>query len=100
MDRAGRSLRINPNTKNLLREAGFVDVEESTVKLYHNPWNRGGHTEQVGRWFNLGLTHGLQGLSLSPLTRILNMRESEVNELVGKVRHETCLLKHHGYCNL
>ncbi|CAI4218594.1 unnamed protein product [Parascedosporium putredinis] len=100
MDKVERPIRVNPATKNLLLEAGYVDVEEKVVKIYHNPWNRGGHAEQTGRWFNLGLTFGLEGLSLAPLTRILGMRESEVKELVDKVRHETCLLRHHGYCNL
>ncbi|PKS08221.1 hypothetical protein jhhlp_005163 [Lomentospora prolificans] len=100
METIGRPLKINPNTKNLLIEAGFVDVEEKVYKIYHNPWKRGGHEEQTGRWFNLGLTYGLQGMSLAPLTRIIGMGEDEVNELVEKVRHEVCLLKHHGYCNL
>ncbi|SPO02326.1 related to methyltransferase [Cephalotrichum gorgonifer] len=100
MDKAGRSMRINPNMANMLRDQGFVNVKERTIKLHHNPWITGGDDERIGRWFNLALTHGLQGISMAPFTRYLGWSPDEVNKLVAKVRHEICLLKHHGYCTL
>lgn len=100
MDKAGRDMRVNPNMCNMLREQGFVNVREQKFKLYHNPWLTGGTEEAIGRWFNLALTHGLQGISMAPFTRYLGWSPKDVNELVDKVRHEICLLRHHGYCTL
>ena len=100
MDKAGRDMRVDPNTCNILRDQGFVDVQEKTFKLYHNPCRTGEVDEQIGRWFNLSLTHGLQGMSMAPFTRYLGWTPGEVNKFVEKVRHEICLLRHHGYCTL
>lgn len=100
MEKAGRDIRIDPNTCNILREEGYVDVQEKTMKLYHNPWLTGGDDETIGRWFNLTLTHGLQGMSMAPFTRYLGWTPDQVNKFVDKVRHEICLLRHHGYCTL
>ena len=100
MDKAGRDIRVNPNTCNILREQGFVDIKEKTFKLYHNPWLKGGLDEQIGRWFNLSITHGLQGMSMAPFTKYLGWERAQVNKFVEEVRHEICLLRHHGYCTL
>lgn len=99
MERAGRDIRIDPNTCNILRELGFVDVQEKTMKLNHNPW-RTGDDEMIGRWFNLTLTHGIHGMSMEPFTRYLGWTPEEVNKFVDKVRHEICLMRHQGYCTL
>lgn len=100
MDKAGRDMRVNPNTCDILRQQGFVDVQEKTIKLHYNPWITGGREEELGRWFNLALTHGLQGMSMAPFTRYLHWSPDEVNTFVDRVRHEICLLRHHGYCTL
>lgn len=100
MEKAGRDMRINPNTSGILSEQGYVEIQEKTYKLYHNPWRTGTPDEQIGRWFNLSLTHGLEGMSMAPFTRYLNWPREEVVSFLGKVRHEICLLRHHGYCTL
>lgn len=100
MEKAGRGIQIDPNTCNILRELGFVDVQEKTMKVYHNPCHAGGDDEKIGRWFNLTLTHGLQGMSMAPFTRYLGWTPERVNNFVDKVRHEICLLRNRGYCTL
>lgn len=100
MERAGRDIRIDPNTTDILRELGFVDVEEDRMKLYHSPWCIGGDDEKVGRWFNLTLTHGLEGMSMAPFTRYLGWTPEQVTSYLRKVQNEICLLRHHGYCTL
>jgi hypothetical protein len=101
MDVCHRSIRVDPaETRSRLRAAGFTDVTETEIRIYYSPWHNGRHEQQVGRWFNLGLTHGIEALSLAPMTRMLEKTKEEVEELVSAVKREICMLKYHGYCKM
>lgn len=101
MDVHGRSMRINSQeTVNQLANAGFVDIKTEVIKVPFSGWPTDKFERDVGRWFNLGFTNGLMGLTLAPLTRMRDMSKDEVVELVNQVKAEACSRTIHAYCLL
>ncbi|KAH7156311.1 methyl transferase [Dactylonectria macrodidyma] len=101
MDKFDRSARVKSDERYLMMEAaGFTDIKEEVIKAYVCPWSEDRTVRELARWFNLGLTHSLDSLSLMPLIEKLGMTLEEVNELTGKVKKEICVLRYHTYCNI
>ncbi|PBP25931.1 S-adenosyl-L-methionine-dependent methyltransferase [Diplocarpon rosae] len=98
--RAQRPLAFNPHTRVQLERAGFVDIREQIIKVPLNPWEKDPHLKDIGRWYNLGLTQGLQALSLGPLTRVRQWTAAEVEALIADVKKEICSKRYHFYCNM
>jgi hypothetical protein len=98
MDQVGRSLRINPDTGDALRQAGLTDVTERRIRIPFSSWSPDPHERDLGRWFNLALMHSVQSYGLAQLTRILRKTTSEVKDLLTAVRGELSTLRHHSYC--
>ncbi|KAI6708842.1 methyltransferase LaeA: variant, partial [Diplocarpon mali] len=98
-ERAQRPLAFNTQTRAQLQRAGFVDIAEQIIKVPLNPWEKDPHLKDIGRWYNLGLTQGLQALSLGPLTRVRQWTAAEVEALIAEVKREVCSKRHHFYCN-
>ncbi|KAK2627424.1 hypothetical protein QTJ16_003390 [Diplocarpon rosae] len=98
--RAQRPLAFNPHTRRQLERAGFVDIREQIIKVPLNPWEKDPHLKDIGRWYNLGLTQGLQALSLGPLTRVWQWTAAEVEALIADVKKEICSKRYHFYCNM
>lgn len=84
----------------MLEQAGFVDISEQVIKLPLNPWPADPHLKQVGAWYNLGLTQGLEALSLGPLTRINHWSKADVEQLIGAAKRDICSKKYHSYSNM
>jgi Methyltransferase domain len=101
MDQSRRPMRIQRNTTDRLRAAGFADVHEEIIRIPFSPWPlNDDHEQHMARWFNLGLVHGLEGYSLAPFTRNLHKPVEEVRELITRVKREICLLGPQTYCFL
>lgn len=98
--RANRSIAYQENTKQLLEAQGFVDVKTQVIKLPVNPWPADPHLKQIGRWYNLGLTEGLEAASLGPLTRVYKWPAEDVRKLLEEVKTAMCSKKYHIYNNL
>lgn len=100
MRTAGVPLDINERTQGDLRAIGFTDVTEKVVKLPINPWSRERKENELGRWFNLGLTHSIEALSLAPLTRFERWPADKVFTLTADVKRRLCDLTTRAYCRL
>lgn len=101
MDDHGRSMRVDSQeTISQLVNAGFVDIKEDVIKVPFSGWPAEKHERDVGRWFNLGFSYGLMGLTLAPLTRMRDRTKAEVVDLVNKVKMEACSRNVHAYCLL
>ncbi|TDZ60579.1 Secondary metabolism regulator LAE1 [Colletotrichum trifolii] len=83
-----------------LRSIGFSDVTEQTIKLPINPWSTNESEALIGRWFNLGLTHGLEALTLGPFTRIEGWDKPTIDKLVETLKKDICMLSVHAYCRM
>ncbi|KAI1282949.1 methyltransferase LaeA [Xylaria sp. FL0933] len=98
--RAGKRLDMDPNTKTILEEIGFVDVEHKKIPIAFNPWPEDEHKKEVARWFNLGLTQGLDGFTFEAVIHWLNYPEQEVRELIERVKEDICRREWRTYCTL
>ncbi|RDA88826.1 hypothetical protein CP532_5444 [Ophiocordyceps camponoti-leonardi (nom. inval.)] len=99
LDLLNRSARVSPHrTRHLMEQAGFCDFREQTVRCYVNPWSPDLWEQETARWFNLGLKHCLEAMSLMPMVERLGMTVDEVNDLCGRVKEENLKLRYHGYC--
>lgn len=99
-NRASRPISYQENTKQLLETQGFVDIQDQVIQLPLNSWPSDPHLKELGRWYNLGLTEGLEAISLGPLTRVFRWPPTDVRRLVGDVKTAICSKKHHIYNNM
>ena len=101
MDGFGRPMRVDGSlTKQRMRDAGLVDVNEETLKVAVNGWPTSLRDREIGRWLNLGLSQGLQALTLAPLYRGHGKTPAEINALIDEVNAEMRSLKVHAYFTL
>lgn len=84
----------------MLEAQGFVDVQDTVIRLPINTWPADLHQKDIGRWYNLGLCEGLEAMSLGPLTRVYRWPADDVRRLVGEVKTAICNKSFHVYNNL
>ncbi|KDN64172.1 putative methyltransferase domain-containing protein [Colletotrichum sublineola] len=88
------------DTRAELHAAGFTNITENIVKLPINPWSADPFGQEIGRWFNLGLTHGFEALTLAPFIQIEGWPKHEVDRLVENLKMDICRLHVHAYCRM
>ncbi|KZF21952.1 methyltransferase LaeA [Xylona heveae TC161] len=98
--RASRPVAYQRNTRQMLEMQGFVDIQENVIRIPLNSWPASLHEKDIGRWYNLGLTEGLEALSLGPLTRVYGWPAEDVRRLIVDVKAHMCNKKIHAYNNM
>jgi hypothetical protein len=99
--RVSRPIAYEHRTRQLLQAAGFIDIQETVIRVPYNTWPNDPHQKDVGRWYNLGLTEGLEALTVAPLTRVYQWDlNAHVKPLLEGVRREICNRKIHAYNNM
>ncbi|GJD02956.1 methyltransferase [Colletotrichum higginsianum] len=88
------------DTRAELHAAGFTNITEEVVKLPINPWSTDAFEQEIGRWFNLGLTHGFEALTLAPFVQIEGWPTHQVERLVEDLKMDICRLHVHAYCRM
>ena len=98
MDEVNMPMRVDPGaTKERLLAAGFVDISEERIQILWNPWPPNLDEKEVGRWFNLGLTQGLEAIIMAPLTRVKGWTDEEVRNFVKHCQLEISRQQIHGH---
>ena len=69
----GRTFLIAERSKALLEAAGFVDVVSVTVKAPIGPWMKDKKMKEIGNWYLLFLTQGLESLGMYMLIHVLGV---------------------------
>lgn len=101
MERMGRNVRIESHhAQRLLEEAGFTEFKEEKIRIFINPWPTSDAERNIGRWFNLGFTQGLEALSLESMTETSDMTIPEIKALCEAVRKESCVVRYQGWFTL
>jgi len=72
----------------LLKEAGFVDVGFKRFPTPLGPWAKGKKQKEIGNTFRMICDTGMQAYGLALMTRVLNMRADEVNQLVADAKDD------------
>ncbi|RFU27415.1 hypothetical protein B7463_g8910, partial [Scytalidium lignicola] len=97
---AYRPMAYNTETRAMLERQGFVEIQEQVIKIPMNPWPSDPHMKDIGRWYNLGITQGLEALTIGPLTRMSGWKKVDVDRVVADAKREICSKKYHVYCNM
>jgi hypothetical protein len=84
----------------MLERLGFVEIREQVIQVPLNPWHKDPHMKEIGRWYNLGLTQGLEALTLAPMMRVLEWPRPEVDKLIMDAKREICTKRIHAYNNM
>ncbi|KAF5670071.1 methyltransferase [Fusarium heterosporum] len=86
----GRPFQDNKKNKDILRDAGFVDIVETVFKWPTNSWPQDKKYKEIGQWHNMNMDafKGLESLSIAVLTRVLGWSQEEVTVFLAKVRKE------------
>lgn len=99
--RVSRPIAYEHRTRQNLQAAGFIDIQETVIRVPYNSWPNDPHQKDIGRWYNLGITEGLDALSFAPLTRVYQWDlNAHVKPLLEGVRKEICNRKIHAYNNV
>lgn len=96
----GRPLAYNVDTRAMLERHGFVEIQEQVIKVPLNPWPGDPHLKDIGRWYNLGLTQGLEALTLAPMMRVAEWPRADVDKLIMEAKREICTKRIHAYNNM
>jgi hypothetical protein len=85
----------------MLQAAGFTEIQEKIIRAPYNSWVADSHEKEIGRWYQLAITEGLEALSLAPLTRIYTWDvQNHIKPLLEAVRAQICSRKIHAYNNM
>jgi hypothetical protein len=84
----------------MLEAQGFTEIQDQTIRVPFNAWPTDPQLKDVGRWYHLGLTQGLEALTLAPLTRVMGWKKADVDRLVAACKREICSKRIHAYCNM
>ena len=87
-------------TPQLLQQMGFVDVKDQVIRLPYNTWPTNSKEKDIGRWYNVALTEGLEALSLAPLTRVYHWPPEDVRRLVSELKPIIGNRRYHIYNNV
>ena len=98
--RGSKSIEYLPETPQEMRRQGFVDVREEVLQMPLNTWPSDLPHKDIGRWYNLGFTEGLEAMSLGPFTRVYNWPVSDIKLLIEDVRREVNDRKNRVYNNM
>lgn len=93
----GRTFTIARNSKQLLEEAGFVDVVEKTYKIPVGAWMEDPKWKEIGRWDLLYLTTGLEGMALYILKNVLGWEFVQIQVYLASMRKALLNKNLHGY---
>ncbi|KAM0227894.1 hypothetical protein ACHAP5_012087 [Fusarium lateritium] len=86
----GRPFQDNKKNKDILRDAGYVDIVETVFKWPTNSWPQDKKYKEIGQWNNMNMDafKGLEALSIAVLTRVLGWSQEEVVVFLAKVRKD------------
>ncbi|KAJ0309634.1 hypothetical protein COL516b_002884 [Colletotrichum fioriniae] len=93
----GHAFQDNTTLKNLMAEAGFVDINVQVFKWPSNPWPRDTKHKEHGFWNLDNSVAGLEGFMLGALTRAHKWTKDEVIAFATEVRNEMKDPRIHSY---
>jgi trans-aconitate methyltransferase len=98
--RIHKRLEYPQNLRELLTNAGFVDIEEEVIRLPLNEWPEDESQKFIGRWYNLGLIQALEALTLGPLSRSYEWPLENIRQLLTAVKPHICSRRVRAYNEL
>ena len=69
----GMSFSILDEMEGYLKEAGFEDVTLHAYRWPVGPWSKDPKLKELGKWSQLHLLEGLEGMVMALLTRVMGV---------------------------
>jgi hypothetical protein len=96
--KTGRSLDKHTQVKEMIENAGFVDVIQTCFKWPQNPWPKTRKEKELGMWVRENFVGGgLEAMSLRLLSRELGWTSQEIAVLLALVKKDIRDPKIHAY---
>lgn len=70
--------------KQLAKEAGFVDIQHTVLKVPWGPWPDDERLKEIGRWSILSMETGAEAYGMALLTRIEGMAPEDARQLCAE----------------
>ncbi|KXH44121.1 hypothetical protein CSIM01_04425 [Colletotrichum simmondsii] len=93
----GHAFQDNATLKDLMAEAGFVDINVQVYQWPCNSWPRDAKHKELGFWNLENSVVGLKGFMLGALTRAYKWTKDEVTSFATEVRNEMKDPRIHSY---
>jgi SAM-dependent methyltransferase len=97
MRRMGTQPLIALQLRQMMVDAGFVDVQEKRIAAPINPWPKGEHQKVLGFMEMQNLLAVCHGIAMNVLVKIFGWSTEEVEVLLAKFRTEIKDRRIHGY---
>ncbi|KAE8441209.1 hypothetical protein EG329_005609 [Mollisiaceae sp. DMI_Dod_QoI] len=88
MKKMGFNFRVAHAFKDMLTEAGFVDVVETKLEVPWGAWPKDRRRKAIGLWHLEQLKQGLQGIVMGLFTRSLGWTPNEVEVFLVELRKQ------------
>ncbi|ETI27778.1 hypothetical protein G647_00227 [Cladophialophora carrionii CBS 160.54] len=93
-----RPIRIAPDIKTWMEEAGYVDIHEHITKIPLGPWPRDTRLKNIGGWWLSNYLAGLQGFTYKLFsTDGLRWSRDEIEVHLADVRRAALMKSVHSY---
>ncbi|KAF9877292.1 hypothetical protein CkaCkLH20_04992 [Colletotrichum karsti] len=86
-NKIGRPINVPYKFKQMLEDAGFVDIEERIVKWPFNDWPKDSKLREIGHWTNETALAGVEAVSMALFTRVLGWEPAEATVFCAEVRN-------------
>lgn len=99
-EKRGRPFTDPTKNAGLLKEIGFVDVQETLHKWPLNTWPADKKMKELGAWTCENIMEGMEGFSLALLSRELGWSREEIGVFLVEVRKCLRDRRIHAYMSL
>jgi hypothetical protein len=98
-EKIGRPFKLPQPLKEMVPAAGFVNYNESVIKMPYSPWPADKKLKLLGRWYVSSMESAYEAYGLALFTRVLNMDPTEGKELCAAAWKDVTGRKVHVYAN-
>ncbi|WQF90416.1 Putative S-adenosyl-L-methionine-dependent methyltransferase superfamily [Colletotrichum destructivum] len=95
--KTGRTITMAATFKQMLEDAGFVDIEEKKEFWPFNQWAKDKKYRDLGYWMQESALKGIEAVSLATFTRFLDWSPEETRVFCAEVRNEHKKIGVHAY---
>ncbi|KZL79577.1 methyltransferase domain-containing protein [Colletotrichum incanum] len=96
-NKIGRPITVAASFKQMLENAGFIDVEERREKWPFNPWPKDKKLNDLGAWSQASTMMGVEAVSMALFTRVLDWSPEEATVFCAEVRNAHKKIGVHAY---
>lgn len=96
----GRPIQYPHNTEEMLKRAGFVDVNHTVHMVPFNTWPADDNQKKTGRRYCACLLQAIEALSLQPMTKAFGWSVEEIRPMLTALGRAIMNRKVHAYNNV